>query len=38
MDQIKITKKNEAFLFIETDASVEMELTEHFCLFVPGYR
>jgi superfamily II DNA or RNA helicase len=38
MDQIKITKKNEAFLFIETDASVEMELTEHFCFFVPGYK
>ena len=38
MDQIKITKKNESFLFIETDPSVEMELTEHFCFFVPGYK
>ena len=38
MDQIKITKKNETFLFVETDPSVEMELTEHFCFFVPGYK
>lgn len=38
MDQIKITKKNESFLFVETDPSVEMELTEHFCFFVPGYK
>ena len=38
MDQLKITKKNETFLFIETDPGIEMELTEHFCFFVPGYK
>ena len=38
MDQLKITKKNHAFMHIETDASIEMELTEHFCFFVPGYK
>ena len=38
MDQIKITKKNHAFMYIETDPSIEMELAEHFCFFVPGYK
>ena len=38
MDQIKIVKKNHAFMYIETDPSIEMELTEHFCFFVPGYK
>ena len=38
MDQLIITKKNETFLFIETDPGIEMELTEHFCFFVPGYK
>ena len=38
MDQIVITKKNEVFLHIQTEPSIEMELSEHFCFFVPGYK
>ena len=38
MDQIVITKKNESFLHLETDPGIEMELSEHFCFFVPGYK
>ena len=38
MEKITITKKNEAFLHIETEPSVERELSEHFCFFVPGYK
>jgi superfamily II DNA or RNA helicase len=38
MDLIKIKKKNEAFLEIITEPSIEQELAEHFCFFVPGYK
>jgi len=38
MDLIKIKKKNEAFLEIITEPSIEHELAEHFCFFVPGYK
>ena len=38
MDLIKIKKKNEAFLEIETEPSIEQELSEHFCFYVPGYK
>ena len=38
MDSITITKKNEAFMHVECDPSIEMELSEHFCFFVPGYK
>ncbi len=38
MDQLVITKKNEVFLHIQTEPSIEMELSEHFCFFVPGYK
>ena len=38
MDIIKVKKKNESFLEIITDPSIEMELAEHFCFYVPGYK
>jgi hypothetical protein len=38
METITIQKKNEVFLNIQTDASIEMELSEHFQFFVPGYK
>ena len=38
MDTIKVKKKNEAFLEIITEPSIEQELADHFCFFVPGYR
>ncbi len=38
MDLIKIKKKNEAFLEITTEPSIEQELSEHFCFYVPGYK
>ena len=38
MDKITIQKKNEVFLDVKTDPSIEMELSEHFCFFVPGYK
>ena len=38
MDLIKIKKKNESFLEIVTEPSIEHELAEHFCFFVPGYK
>ena len=38
MDLIKIKKKNESFLEIITEPSIENELAEHFCFFVPGYK
>jgi superfamily II DNA or RNA helicase len=37
-EKITITKKNEVFLNIQTDPSIEMELSEHFQFFVPGYK
>ena len=38
MDIVTVKKKNEVFLNIETDPSIEMELSEHFQFFVPGYK
>jgi len=38
METLTIKKKNEAFLNIETEPSIERELSEHFCFFVPGYK
>ena len=38
MDLIKVKKKNEVFLQIETEPSIEQELSEHFCFYVPGYK
>lgn len=38
MENIKIQKKNEVFLQVQCEPSVERELSEHFCFFVPGYK
>ena len=38
MEIIKVKKKNEVFLYIETEPSIEQELAEHFCFYVPGYK
>lgn len=38
MDTVTIQKKNEVFLNIQTDPSIEMELSEQFQFFVPGYK
>jgi len=38
MDIIKVKKKNESFLEIQTEPSIEQELAEHFCFYVPGYK
>ena len=38
MDVIEITKKNEVFLNIKCDPSIERELSDHFQFFVPGYK
>ena len=38
MEIIKVKKRNEAFLQITTEPSVEQELSEHFCFYVPGYK
>lgn len=38
MEQIIVKKKNEVFLSLATEPGIEMELTEHFCFFVPGYK
>ena len=38
MENIKIQKKNEVFLNVQCEPSVERELSEHFCFFVPGYK
>jgi superfamily II DNA or RNA helicase len=38
MDKLKIIKKNETFLHIDTEPSIERELSDHFCFFVPGYK
>ena len=35
---IKVKKKNEAFLEIRAEPSIEQELSEHFCFYVPGYK
>ena len=36
MEKIIVKKKNEVFLHVVTEPGIEMELTEHFCFFVPG--
>ena len=38
MDSLIVKKLNETFLEIETEPSIERELADHFCFFVPGYR
>lgn len=38
MDTLIVKKKNEAFLTIDCEPSIEQELSEHFCFFVPGYK
>ena len=38
MDTLIVKKKNEVFVTIECDPSIEMELSEHFCFYVPGYK
>jgi len=38
METITVKKRNEAFLEIITEPSVEQELSEHFCFYVPGYK
>jgi len=38
MDTLILRKKNEVFVTIECDPSIEMELSEHFCFYVPGYK
>ena len=38
MDTLILTKKNEVFVTIECDPGIEMELSEHFCFYVPGYK
>ena len=38
MSNIIVKKKNETFLEIDTDSGIQMELSEHFCFYVPGYK
>ena len=38
MESLLVTKKNESFLHIDCDPSIERELSEHFCFYVPGYK
>jgi superfamily II DNA or RNA helicase len=38
MDKIVVKKKNHVFLEIETDSGIQMELSEHFCFYVDGYK
>ena len=38
MEKLVVKKKNEVFLSILTEPGIEMELTEHFCFYVPGYK
>ena len=37
-EKIRVHKKNEVFLYLETDNSVEMELWEFFSFFAVGYQ
>lgn len=37
-DLIKVYKKNEVYMTLETNPGVERELTEFFSLYVPGYQ
>lgn len=38
MDKIRVKKLNHVNLQIECDSGIQMELSEHFCFFVPGYK
>ena len=38
METLKVKKLNEVFMRIDCEASVERELSDHFCFFVPGYK
>lgn len=38
MDTLILKKKNEVFVTVACDPSIEMELSEHFCFYVPGYK
>ena len=38
MEKIVVKKKNEVFLNVITEPGIEMELSEHFCFYVPGYK
>ena len=38
MEVITVKKKNETWLDVECEASIERELSEHFCFYVPGYK
>jgi len=38
MESITIKKKNEVFMHVQCEPSIEKELSEHFCFFVPGYK
>ena len=38
METLKVKKLNEVFMHIDCEASVERELSDHFCFFVPGYK
>ena len=38
MEKIIVKKKNEVFLQLVTEPGIEMEISEHFCFFVEGYK
>ena len=38
MEVITVKKKNETWLDVECEPSIERELSEHFCFYVPGYK
>jgi superfamily II DNA or RNA helicase len=38
MEKLIVKKKNEVFLSVVTEPGIEMELSEHFCFYVPGYK
>lgn len=38
METLTVTKKDEVFIQIDCEPSVEKELSEHFCFYVPGYK
>ena len=38
MEKIIVKMKNEVFLQVVTEPGIEMELSEHFCFFVEGYK
>lgn len=38
MEKIRVRKLNHVWLKIECDPGIGMELSEHFCFYVPGYK